>query len=421
MNSLRSIYYETKEAPCLELFPKKTIYTPDTFDDLYKECLKCPFGIFIITSISLFEDIPQSIPIIVLGSEIIHSRFQYNTFFVDPTNTSKKDIRDILDTIPKNILCFPITPKRPNYFWQYPVITEKYAFEKATITSIPNKIYAGIPYATIIDKKNIPHEELKSIQQHILYLKKSYPDAKIVSACQHIYYKSLIDIYEFLNIDTLYISHKNITESKLGKLHLEGLPLYPVNIFDKSRQIGLKDQTSRQYLFSFIGAHMKHYLHPIRQKILSWPSTSTSIIEDTKLWHFEKNVYTEQVLNKSLPSIYYEIQLKQTEHYNQILSNSEFSLCPVGAGSNTIRLWESICIGSIPIIIADEFDIKSALNPTLQNLTFYIQLPYTSIHLKSQDHLTKYLQSISKDDIERMRKNCIEVRNFLQDQFIPIV
>jgi hypothetical protein len=420
MNSLRAIYYETKEAPCLELFPKKTVYTPDRFDDLYKECLDYPYGIFIITSVYLFEDIPQSIPVIVLGSETTHSRFQYNTFFIDATNTNKKAIRDLLDTIPKNRVCFPITPRRPNYFWQYPVITEKYAFERISLNSLINSIYIGIPYATIIDKKLVPHEELKSIQIHIQHLKKSYPDVKIISACQHIHYKILVQIYEFVQIDTLYISHKNITKSKLGKLRLEGLPLYPVNIFDKTRQAGLFEPPQRQYLFSFIGAYMKHYLHPIRQKILSWPSTNTTIIEDTKLWHFEKNVYTEQVLNKSLPSTYYETQLKQTEHYNEILSNSEFSLCPVGAGPNTIRLWESICTGSIPIIIADEFDIQSTLHPTLQNLRFYIQLPYTSIHLKSSNHLTKYLESISKDDIEQMRKNCIQIHNFLQDQFIPI-
>jgi hypothetical protein len=421
MNSLRAIYYETKEEPCPELFPKKTIYTPDTFDDLYKECLACPYGIFIITSLSLLEDIPQSIPVIVIGTTTPHSRFQYNTFFIDPTNTNKKAIRDLLDTIPKNRVCFPITPKRPNYFWQYPVITEKYAFEKMSSKSKSNSIYIGIPYATIIDKKIVPLEELKSIQLHLTHVKKLYPDVKIVSACQHIHYKSLIQIYEFLNIDTLYISHKNITESKLGKLHLEGLPLYPVNIFDTNRKTGLKDPTSRQYLFSFIGAHMKHYLHPIRQKILTWLSTSSYIIEDTKLWHFEKNVYTEQVLNKSLPSTYYESQLKQTEHYNQILSDSEFSLCPVGAGPNTIRLWESICTGSIPIIIADEFDIQSTLPSNIKDLKFYIQLPYTSIHLKSSDHLTKYLQSISKDEIKEMRENCKQIRDFLQNQFIPVV
>ena len=36
---------------------------------------------------------------------------------------------------------------------------------------------------------------------------------------------------------------------------------------------------------------------------------------------------------------------------------SRYSLCPSGAGPNSIRLWESLAVGAIPIILADTLEL----------------------------------------------------------------
>ena len=42
-----------------------------------------------------------------------------------------------------------------------------------------------------------------------------------------------------------------------------------------------------------------------------------------------------------------------------LLLNSKYTLCPSGSGPNSIRLWESLACGSIPIILSDTLDLPS--------------------------------------------------------------
>ena len=44
-----------------------------------------------------------------------------------------------------------------------------------------------------------------------------------------------------------------------------------------------------------------------------------------------------------------------TRRYNELLSDSVFSLCPEGAGPNTLRLWESLAVGAIPVVIVEDW------------------------------------------------------------------
>lgn len=38
------------------------------------------------------------------------------------------------------------------------------------------------------------------------------------------------------------------------------------------------------------------------------------------------------------------------EHFYNMISMSKFTLCPRGCGIDTYRLWDAICLGSIPIV-----------------------------------------------------------------------
>ena len=44
-----------------------------------------------------------------------------------------------------------------------------------------------------------------------------------------------------------------------------------------------------------------------------------------------------------------------TRRYNRLLGDAVFSLCPEGAGPNTLRLWESLAVGAIPVVIVEDW------------------------------------------------------------------
>tara|TARA_R100001244_G_C5152282_1_gene129839 strand:- start:731 stop:1147 length:417 start_codon:yes stop_codon:yes gene_type:complete len=60
----------------------------------------------------------------------------------------------------------------------------------------------------------------------------------------------------------------------------------------------------------------------------------------TNAWHYNKSP-EEQEGNKNM--------------YSEVLRRSEYALCPRGTGISTIRLFECLSFGCIPIIIADGY------------------------------------------------------------------
>ncbi len=410
------------DAAFAELVPKRIQFNaPVQANDLYMACLGAPHLSIVFCQLKDAQYVPQNIPAVIFGAKC-EDRFDYNTLYVTTVDGFKDQIKAFLARLPRNIVVYPIVKAKSDVFWQHPVITEKYALRLAAAQNSKD-IYVGIPYATLIDKNITPAVEIISLKLQIDAIKAENPAAKIITACQHIYYAKVLNIFKMLGITDLYISHKrNDDPDILDGINTHGLPLYPVNVFDHTRRAGIPEHflTERPYLFSFIGAHMRHYLNPIRQKLLSWSSSTNYFIRDTHIWHFEKDVYQNQVRGAELTRRDKELTEKQTEEYNRILANSTFSLCPIGAGPNTIRLWESICTGSIPIIIADEFNIYKCIPGDIISDAFYIQLPYSSPHLESATALETYLRGIDKDAIHKMQAGCATVCTYLRDKFISL-
>lgn len=334
-------------------------------------------------------------------------------------------VNNFVSSLNIRMISYPIVQRNPSIFWQHPVITEKYCLDRISQQPLTKfrDIYVGIPYATLIDRNALPVQEIVAIANQIKAIKSISPKGtRVYTACQHIHYTKMLDLMKMIGITDIFISHKRKgAPSVENGMNVYGLPLYPVNVFDEKRSLGISTESikERDFLFSFIGAHMKHYINPIRKKLLSWHTSEKYVIQNTKMWHFEKNVYQEQVSGIKLSSSDLLEQDKRTLEYNRTLVNSTFSLCPVGAGPNTIRLWESICVGSIPVIIADEFNIEECIpKSSLPSEQFYIQLPYASSHLNNPEALVTYLKSISQEQINTMRKGCEQITEYLKASFI---
>lgn len=288
-----------------------------------------------------------------------------------------------------------------NLFWQYPVITERTFFEQ----NKHNSVYLGFPWSTIIDKNYDLEDIYKILQQHINNGKKYY------TCCQHIYFRKLFDLFKRLNINLVYSSHKIIHEDNIGDIHILSCPLYAANVEDSERNELFKNKDMqtipRKYLYSFQGAH-NISLSNVRERIFVMTHPENCFVKDIGGWHFDNVVYnelqnSEYALNES------DSDKERTVKYNQLLLDSRYTLCPSGSGPNSIRFWESLAVGSIPVLLADTLELPSH---ELWDKAI-VRIPENKL-----EELPKFLSTISEEKEEEMRKNCMKLYEYFKDNYI---
>jgi hypothetical protein len=265
-------------------------------------------------------------------------------------------------------------------FWQYPCATEKQAFENHLSMNFGDNldvengiihIYVPLPWATYIDRKSYPASYLNRIR-YLLNIYKTIASSggiklKVHSVCQHIHWKNMLKVAKGLGITDLHLSHKDSksehAQKELGfSFSLHGWPLIAVNYVTPELSEGMSRKAvgDKKLLASFIGAHMPHYLDDSRVKLFEAAKDSEIdkvFVDLGDEWCFNKIVYEEQVLNKEIEAHHIDEHHASAFRYNTILSDSIFSLCPIGAGPNTLRLWESIAVGAIPVLFDDDLSV----------------------------------------------------------------
>jgi len=285
-------------------------------------------------------------------------------------------------------------------FWQYPVITEKTFFEQ----NWKDNNYLPIPWATIIDK--FPN----LIEQIIPIIKKHYKDESYYTCCQTIYLDKLIPLMKACNVTKIYTPHKCVGLDRLEGITLLACPLYAVNVEDSERNYEFKDidlvNRDTKYLYSFKGAWEPHYISDIRKNIFDMSHQDDTFIENIGKWHFLNDVYTN--IQTSDGQVHNTQDKKnRTSEYNQLLLDSKFSLCPSGAGPNSIRFWESLAVGCIPVLLADTLELpkheywdKAILRVSEENVTNL-----------------EFLRDITDDEIIERRLKCIEIYNHFKNNY----
>ena len=259
-------------------------------------------------------------------------------------------------------------------FWQYPAATEKQARDNhLSIAAGANlqhstrtvHTYLGLPWATYIDKKALPEEVLSALQARLAGLHEFVQSLgwqlAVHTVCQQIHWRRLAAQFVECRITDLHLSHATTDIDPVREgwpLRVHSWPLIAPNVEDPARREGLvigKPPGQRRYLASFIGAHMAHYRSDVRVKLAEVAAAAGRgdvLVEMSGLWHFNHVVYKEQVAGKALGSAERQSHDDATRRYNEVLSDSVFSLCPEGAGPNTLRVWESLAVGAIPVILA---------------------------------------------------------------------
>lgn len=246
--------------------------------------------------------------------------------------------------------------------WQFPAITEKRAYENLTARKelIPSDCrYLAFPWATLIDKLiNRPSEGAALLTQ----LGKLRPGVvgkrKVATVCQHIHLLKFQKNFANAGVTDIFWSHKVEGQDVLPEfphIRLHPFPLYPVQCAD---EFILEDENERRLLFSFVGAKARNfYLTQVRTYILEELSRHRrGLVVSRENWHYNKVVYDHQIL-KSANNVEKLVDDAASAEFVRGLRDSVFSLCPSGSGPNSIRLWESIAAGAIPVILADTIEL----------------------------------------------------------------
>ena len=287
-------------------------------------------------------------------------------------------------------------------FWQYPVITEETFYNQ----NKNDENYIGFPWATIIDNKY----NLNVIYQ----ITKSYIDVnkQYYTCCQHIHFRFLIDLFKALNIKSIYSPHKIINEDKINEIFIKPCPLYAANIEDNHRNQHFQNvdflNIPRKYVYSFQGAYDKQwYLTDVREKLFNMNHPEECYVKNIGIWHYNNIVYSNKQNNdKELNEN--NTHINNTKEYNKLLLDSRFSLCPSGSGPNSIRLWESLAIGSIPILLADTLE-----------LPIHELWDKSILRIKECDisKIPELLKAIDENKEKEMRNNCIELYKYFKGNY----
>lgn len=149
--------------------------------------------------------------------------------------------------------------------------------------------------------------------------------SKLIFICQHISVKS-IDWGDSI----VFTPHATIQDKFIP------IPHYSC-VYSKERK-------QQNITVSFIGAFETHYSRRIISELFK--NKNKCVVEDTGQWHF---------YNK-------DKKAEREENYIDILSRSKIVLCPRGTGPGSIRLWEVLSSGGIPIVISDNLQLPDIYN-----------------------------------------------------------
>ncbi len=119
------------------------------------------------------------------------------------------------------------------------------------------------------------------------------------------------------------------------------------------------------FVQNYLGNHPQVTLFPIGT---FYPTTiqTTEKSRDLVISQFDANNSEERFLLvkylDSTPSLNsYRLGFLKNEAYLEELKKARFSVCPKGNGYDTMRFWESLAMGAIPIVLANEFTRNLAI------------------------------------------------------------
>lgn len=294
--------------------------------------------------------------------------------------------------------------------WQYPAITEKHAHARMQTeldegqTFPKDTAYLAFPWATLIDlMKHAQHrtDKIDPLMRALDgFAQKLAPYKRVITVCQHIRMRECSEIFSRAKVTDIYWTHCALDQQVMPEspdIALHPFPLYPV----QQVPVGYADiHAQRPLLFSFVGAkslaiYMTQSRTMIRDELKNDPRGKI-IIRDA--WHYGDVVYKKQILDGVKSGSDALEDEKAALQFQKTMSESLFTLCPSGTGPNTIRLWEAVLNGSIPVVLSERYQ------PPLDAELWSMATVYCAETPEAIRELPTRLEAIKADPILLRRK-----------------
>jgi hypothetical protein len=181
------------------------------------------------------------------------------------------------------------------------------------------------------------------------------------TVCQHIWALEHLELFQQAGITDLFWSHASQGLTQIGGIRIHPFPLYPVRCATHPPTQPLLPPAQRPLLYSFQGAYAPGlYRSPVRDWLLDLPARPDAQLQRRREWHYEQVVYREQVQGECPDAARHAQLALEADAYAATLQASCFALCPSGSGPNSIRLWEALGYGAIPVILSDQLQLPGS-------------------------------------------------------------
>lgn len=250
------------------------------------------------------------------------------------------------------------------HYWQVPAATEMTAFEALSAKKGALDFdYFGYPWATIIDGVRSRSFKAWDILGALAETAETLPLVPVrrrVTVAQHIHALEFAEVFNAIGITDVFWSHATTETTEHDGMRIHPFPLFPAQAPTTLDRVTADHP--RQFLANFIGAYnSKIYLSNVRELIFEDAGKHGDLlIVARKAWHFDRFVYEEQVRGVRPGEAQRLEETRKTQEYLDAIRASWFTLCPTGSGPNSIRIFESLALGSIPIILTKTLRLPGA-------------------------------------------------------------
>ena len=273
-----------------------------------------------------------------------------------------------------------------DYEWQDPTPTEKCPFQLFKKHKILPHHYFAFPWSALNDNKYKNDYHLREIINNFQIEKnKTYFTIEL-----HESFVDRIEMYKKLNIK--YVFSSQCTNDSIKKIKKEhDIQIIPFSLHPTQNSEGMKviPVQKRKFLTNFVGlVYSKHYISDIREHLFSnFKDKKDCYIKKRDKWHYNGVIYEGKDKSDSVCEM----------EYKEILMNSKFTLCPSGSGPNSIRLWEVLSFGSVPVLLADTLVLPKIEENWEDSIIFWKE--------NEIENLYNYLKKIDDKILVKMSDN----------------
>lgn len=231
--------------------------------------------------------------------------------------------------------------------WLPQAATELHAYRRmlALHRHLEGAVYVAFPWSALIEPlvagEPVPAELQESYRQLCTRARQAADAGPLITVCEHLQAKRYSSLFKACGIRHVFWPHSTITEPEWLGLEWHPFPLVP----------GLQRQepgTAR--------THLACYVHDP-----ALGAASSRIGE--ALVHLAASSGNELIVVQSE-------QVPGDAAAEQALAAAVFSVCPAHQGRNNVRLWQSLMLGTIPVILADDLALPGPLQPWIEACVF---------------------------------------------------